>query len=246
MEKVVRHARISARELLATGFLNTLIGSIEGDPQFAEMSMDGLTNTVIAFPKREAAFRFLLAGVSIFLTGLLVLGGDSLYKLDWRMAMAPISVSCKRVMAAPSAAVYTCIADCQHHHAHFLPPAFKSYRVERGGYGAGTVVSFVTTGLTKPQAFRAVIEEPEPGRVLIERDMLSAFATTWTLSPVGVKCEVVVSTDFSTKSGLAGVIERLALPLLMRAVYADELKRLERYVLRQIETGALNNHSREN
>lgn len=147
--------------------------------------------------------------------------------------MATIAVRHERHMAAPAAAVYTCIADYGKHHAHFLPPAFKRYRVEAGGYGEGTVFSFVTTGLGKPRAFRMIVEEPEPGRVLIERDLLSPLVTTWTLRPQGETCRLAVATVFPSTAGLAGALERFVMPPLMRAVYADELRRLERYAKNQ-------------
>lgn len=148
--------------------------------------------------------------------------------------MATITVSHERTVAAPPEAVYTCIADYKNHHVHFLPAAFKHYQVEQGGYGAGTVFSFATTGFGQLRAFRMTVEEPGPGRVLIERDTLSPLVTTWQVAALGERCRVSVLTVFPSAKGFAGVLERLVLPLSMRAIYADELRRLERYAKSQL------------
>ena len=150
--------------------------------------------------------------------------------------MATITVTRKRTVAVSAAVIYPLIADYRNHHVHFLPLAFKHYRVEQGGYGAGTVFSFATTGLGQRRDFRMTAEEPDPGRVLIERDTLSPLVTTWKVSPIGEGCSVTVSTVFPSQDGFAGRLERLVLPLSMRAIYADELRRLERYAISQSDT----------
>lgn len=80
----MRHARISAYLLLVTGTFHTLIGLVDGYPQFAVMARDGLFDTVTASPEREAIFWFLIAGFGFLVSGLLALG----YK---RLLSAPIS-----------------------------------------------------------------------------------------------------------------------------------------------------------
>lgn len=143
--------------------------------------------------------------------------------------MKTIKVKIERRIGAPAAAVYSSIADYKNHHAHFLPSAFKHYRVESGGYGEGTIFSFMTQELFKQRAFRIAVEEPKPGQVLIERDLLSPLITTWALMDEGEACHLTVTTVFPSAPGFEGMIEMLVLPLSLRAVYADELKRLERY-----------------
>ena len=70
----MRHARISAYLLLVTGTFHTLIGLVDGYPQFAAMARDGLFGTATASPEREAIFWFLIAGFGFLLSGLLALG----------------------------------------------------------------------------------------------------------------------------------------------------------------------------
>jgi hypothetical protein len=63
------------------------------------------------------------------------------------------------------------------------PPAFSQFRVEQGGVGAGTVHSFRMTAGGRARDFRMRVEEPDPGRVLIESDDRSSMVTSWVVTP---------------------------------------------------------------
>src|SRR5712691_11512375 len=104
--------------------------------------------------------------------------------------MSTFSVSAEGPVGAPAERVYRYIADYDLHHFRFLPPAFSDYRVERGGYGAGTVISFKVTVGGRSQAYRAEVEEPEPGRVLVESDPRVGTVTTFTVTPEGAGSRV--------------------------------------------------------
>lgn len=80
--------------------------------------------------------------------------------------MSQLRVVAERVVGAPADLVYRLIADFDHHHPRFLPPAFAQFRVEEGGVGAGTVHSFRLTIGGRARTFRMRVEEPDPGRVL--------------------------------------------------------------------------------
>ncbi|MBD0276328.1 MAG: hypothetical protein ICV73_30950, partial [Acetobacteraceae bacterium] len=56
-------------------------------------------------------------------------------------------MSAERLVDAPADVVYRCIADYREHHrpGRFLPAVFSDFRVERGGVGAETVISFTLT-----------------------------------------------------------------------------------------------------
>ena len=61
--------------------------------------------------------------------------------------MGHIHVSSEKQIHVPADRVYRYIADYAHHHHRFLPDTFSDFKVEEGGYGAGTVVSYnVKTG----------------------------------------------------------------------------------------------------
>lgn len=147
--------------------------------------------------------------------------------------MAEIRVSVERPVAAPAERVYRLITDYREHHPRFLPPAFSDFQVERGGVGAGTVVRFRLAAGGRSRAYRQQVAEPQPGRVLVESDLDSGAATTFTVTPIGEGCRVRVETAWQGAGGVRGFFERLLAPRVLRPLYADELARLDRYAREQ-------------
>jgi hypothetical protein len=143
--------------------------------------------------------------------------------------MARIVVSAEGTVDAPAETVYRYIADMREHHPRFLPPAFSDFRVESGGVGAGTVLHYKVTAGGRTREFRTKVAEPEPGRVLTESDTNSSSVTTFTVSPQGAASLVQIATSWDGAGGIGGVFERMFAPRVMRAIYADELKRLDAY-----------------
>ena len=132
-------------------------------------------------------------------------------------------------MDAPAETVYRYLADMRDHHPRFLPPAFSDFQVESGGIGAGTVARYKLTAGGRTREYRMKVAEPEPGRVLTESDMASTAVTTFTVSPRGAASLVEISTAWDGAGGIGGVFERIFAPRVLRAIYADELKRLDTY-----------------
>src|SRR5580693_7895964 len=143
--------------------------------------------------------------------------------------MASIVVSAERVIDAPADVVYRYVAGMRDHHPHFLPPAFSDFRVESGGVGAGTITLFKVTAGGRTREYRMRVDEPEPGRVLTESDTGSSLVTTTTVSPRGGASLVRICTTWDGAGGIGGLFERVFAPRVMRAIYADELKRLDAY-----------------
>jgi len=143
--------------------------------------------------------------------------------------MARIVVSADGMVDAPAETVYRYIADMREHHPRFLPPAFSDFRVESGGVGAGTVLHYKVTAGGRTREFRTKVAEPEPGRVLTESDTNSSSVTTFTVSPQGAASLVRISTSWDGAGGIGGLFERMFAPRVLRAIYADELKRLDAY-----------------
>lgn len=135
-------------------------------------------------------------------------------------------ITAERVLDAPAEVVYRCLADYEHHHRPegFLPPSFSDFRVERGGYGAGTVISYRTTLGGAVRAMTAEVSEPEPGRVLVESG--PGAKTIFSVDPVGEQSRVRFHTILEDR-GLQGVLMRLVGPRLLLPLYYDELRRLE-------------------
>ena len=143
--------------------------------------------------------------------------------------MAKIVVSAERVVDAPAEAVYRYVADMREHHPRFLPPAFSDFQVESGGTGAGTITRFKVTAGGRTRDYRMQVDEPEPGRVLTESDTASSLVTTTTVTPKDGASVVRISTSWNGAGGIGGFFERRFAPKAMRAIYTDELERLNAY-----------------
>jgi uncharacterized protein YndB with AHSA1/START domain len=143
--------------------------------------------------------------------------------------MAKIVVSAERTVDAPPDAVYRYVADMREHHPRFLPPAFSDFQVEAGGVGAGTVTRFKVTAGGRTREYRMRVDEPEPGRVLTEADTGSSLITTTTVSPQNGASLVRIATAWDGAGGIGGLFERLFAPRVLRAIYTDELERLNVY-----------------
>jgi hypothetical protein len=143
--------------------------------------------------------------------------------------MARNVVSAESTVNAPADTVYRYLADMRGHHPRFLPPAISDFQVESGGVGAGTVTRFKMTAGGRTREYRMKVAEPEPGRVLTESDMGSSAVTTFTVCAQGGASLVRISTAWDGAGGIAGLLERMFAPRVLRAIYADELKRLDAY-----------------
>src|SRR5215469_9252173 len=151
--------------------------------------------------------------------------------------MARNEVSAEATVDAPADTVYRYLADMREHHPRFLPPAFSDFQVESGGVGAGTVSRFKITAGGRTRDYRMKVAEPEPGRVLTESDMNSSAVTTFTVSPHGSASRVRISTAWNGAGGIGGLFERMFAPRVLRAIYADELRRLDAYARGQAGSG---------
>ena len=143
--------------------------------------------------------------------------------------MARIAVSAEGTVEAPADTVYRYIADMREHHPRFLPPAFSDFRVESGGVGAGTILRYKLTAGGRTREYRTKVAEPDPGRVLTESDTGSSAVTTFTVSPQGTASLVQISSTWDGAGGIGGLFERIFAPRVLRAIYTDELKRLDAY-----------------
>ncbi len=145
--------------------------------------------------------------------------------------MGQIHVKANALLNARSEDVYATIADYRHGHPSILPENFYDLQVEQGGYGEGTIIRFKMKVLGVEQAFHQVVSEPEPGRVLVERDIDAAqnIVTTFSVTPVenDQKSQVEIDTTMNTSPGLAGIVERIVVPIINPRLYAKELKLLE-------------------
>ena len=143
--------------------------------------------------------------------------------------MARMHVEASAVIDASPDVVYNTIADYKEGHPRISPKKyFSDLRIDEGGVGAGTVISFSMKVGGSETTYRARIEEPEPGRVLVESGLNSDTTTTFTVTPAeGGKSLVKITTDWTGSSGIKGLIEKMAAPGMLRKVYEEELRKLE-------------------
>jgi uncharacterized protein YndB with AHSA1/START domain len=142
--------------------------------------------------------------------------------------MAKVVASAERGIDAPADEVYSYLAD-QHQHQQFLPPAVSDFQIEEGGVGAGSITTFKVTAGGRTRSYRTVLSEPVPGRTLVESDTRSSLVTTFTVTPQGGKSLVNITTSWDGASGVGGFFERTFAPRAMRAIFLDELDRLNKY-----------------
>jgi hypothetical protein len=132
---------------------------------------------------------------------------------------------------APPARVYGIIADYRVGHPGILPKPFKNFVVEKGGIGAGTIIRFEVHAFGAVTRCRAIVTEPEPGRVLVETNVEPTESpTTFTVLPgANGGSDVTFLTEATTsRDGLAGVIERFLSKRFLRKLYTEELRLLAR------------------
>lgn len=135
----------------------------------------------------------------------------------------PITVSASRHIDAAPRRVYGIIADYRNGHSRILPKRyFGDLVVEEGGAGAGTRIRFQMKGFGSPRVLTAEIEEPEPGRVLVERYPETGGITRFIVDPDEAGSTVTIQTEW-TPRGLQALLECLLAPAFLRKVYREEL-----------------------
>jgi hypothetical protein len=140
------------------------------------------------------------------------------------------TVSASARVAAPPDKVYATIANYHTGHPRIVPRQFSDLTVEEGGIGAGTRIRFQVRVLGTTTKFRDIVSEPEPGRVLVERNIEGSDSVTTFIvdpGPTPSESQVTIETVMSMKPGIAGKIERLLTPRILRPMYAEELRLLE-------------------
>ncbi len=147
--------------------------------------------------------------------------------------MAEIRIFQEGLVEASQHDVYRFIADYAQHHHKFLPPEFSEYKVEHGGFGAGTEITFRFTAGGQSRIFHGAVDEPQPGTVIREAYSEPPMETTFHLVPQGESCRVRIESRWET-AGVRGMVERIFAPRMLRRIYVDELDRLARYAREEL------------
>ncbi|WP_338255537.1 SRPBCC family protein [Dictyobacter halimunensis] len=141
--------------------------------------------------------------------------------------MGKITVEKERVINASPETIFSVLSNYKEQRPRMLTPNFIDYRVEKGGKGSGTVISYLLRAANRERAYRMSVDEAVKGRVLTERDNNSSLVTTWVLSPVsGDKTRVSVASEWEGGKGVGGFFERTFAPLGLRRIYGSMLTSL--------------------
>lgn len=129
--------------------------------------------------------------------------------------------------------VYAVLADYRHEHAHIVPRKYvRNLEVESGGVGAGTIIRYRARAFGIERPSRALIREPEPGRILVEQETTSTLKTIFTVTPAqdGQLTHVQISSHWEPSRNPIKAIEQLLYPLIMRDMFAQSLQLMATYV----------------
>src|SRR5919202_608607 len=143
--------------------------------------------------------------------------------------MGQIVAETEHLVEADPRRVRAFLTDYRNNRPRILPPEyFRDYRVEQGGDGAGTVISYRLRAGGRERPYRMRVEEPDAGGLLVERDTESSLVTTWTLTPAagGERTLVSLSSRWEGAGGIGGLFERMFAPRALRQIYDEVLKRI--------------------
>lgn len=155
--------------------------------------------------------------------------------------MSHMFVRAERVIDAPPEVVFAALADYNNRRPRMLTPAFSHYTVEQGGYGKGTVITYVLQAGGRERSYRMVVDEPQQSQLLVERDSHSSLVTRWFVHPLdeGQRSRVTVESEWEGGQGVGGVFERIFAPLGLRSMYHEMLATLARLTQTPEKTNAI-------
>ncbi len=142
--------------------------------------------------------------------------------------MTDVVATAERIVRAPADRTLTALADYEVVRPRLVTEKFRDYRVESGGRGAGTRVSwrFAATRTRVREQVMVVTRPTE--NTLVETDQNSTLVTMWTVHPTDAGLTTVrVRTSWEGASGLGGFFERTFAPKGLRRVYDRMLERLD-------------------
>jgi Polyketide cyclase / dehydrase and lipid transport len=138
--------------------------------------------------------------------------------------MGRVTARASKQIAAPPERVLELLRDYRGNRPSLLPGSYSAYRVEAGGTGAGTVIGYHFAAGGRERDYRLKVEEADTG--LREKDELSSFVSTWTVTPAAGGSEVALEGSWDGAGGIAGIFEGLFAPLGLRRIYGQILDRL--------------------
>jgi hypothetical protein len=137
---------------------------------------------------------------------------------------------------APPEDVYAILVNYRDGHPQIVPQAYlRRLEVEAGGHGEGTIIRYRKRLFGMERRGRAIVHEPEPGRVLIEQETTSSLVVSFAVTPVnnGQQSHVQIAARWEPAHTLWGKLEQAFYPYSMRHMFAQELNLLALFVGKQ-------------
>ncbi len=147
--------------------------------------------------------------------------------------MNKLHIEVSEVIDAPVESVYAIIADYRDAHPAILPrPYFQDLTIVQGGRGAGTELRLTMRVWGQTFHYHQMVSEPEPGRIIEERDLDTDQMTRFYFEPVdaGQHTRVTIASDFPVAPGVAGIMQRMTQPSITRQLYRKQLANLQAYL----------------
>jgi Polyketide cyclase / dehydrase and lipid transport len=133
--------------------------------------------------------------------------------------VSEVTASATRSVSAPAERVLAILRD-YHLRAQILPDSYSRVEVDEDG----SVLSYRFSSPGRERDFRLRAQPSESG--LTERDELSSYVQTWTVTDTVTGSTVTVEAAWDGSGGVGGLFERLFAPLGLRRVFSEMLERL--------------------
>lgn len=138
--------------------------------------------------------------------------------------MAKVVVRTSKAVDAPPEQVLAFLRDYRQDRPRILTSNYTDYRVQEGGEGAGTVIAYHFAAGRFARDYRLRVQESDG--VLEERDELSSFLNTWTVTPSGAGSNVTIEASWDGARGIGGFFERTFAPRTLGRINGEVLERL--------------------
>jgi hypothetical protein len=140
------------------------------------------------------------------------------------VAMARVLARASKTVDASPDHVLAFLRDYRDARPRILPANYSAYRVEEGGVGDGTVIAYHFAAGGRERDYR--LRAREAHGTLEERDELSSFVSTWSVTPAAAGSTVTVESSWEGAGGIGGFFERRFAPAGLRRIHGELLERL--------------------
>lgn len=154
------------------------------------------------------------------------------YRDPWHAVTATVRSQFK----IPSLIVHDYITDYVNKHARFLPVQYCNYRVEAGGQGAGTVISYTLVMRRGSRDLRMNVSEPLIKQTIVESNQDSSYVVRWRLLAQNLDLtDIMLETEWrSRKRGMRALLEHVFATIALRRMHRQTLINLEQLIRQEV------------